>query len=267
MSLIKNFLKKAFANPCVDNLDIDSREAVDIHKRIIRSNPLLAKHYEFIYNYFKKIDDSLPELGLPALEIGSGGGFLKEILPHVITSDVVLSGGIDRIENASELTFDDKSLKAIYANGVLHHLSDPGACLEEIQRVLAPGGVFVCNEPSSNFFGYFMNKCFHNEPTDKYVRDWKIPQVTLGTRLTRANMAIAYIIFKRDRKKFTQRFPNLRISSIIYHDFLRYSLSGGLSYRPFIPRFLFTVVNFFEKALRPFMSVLGNNMIVTVQKI
>ncbi len=267
MSLVKNFLKKFFANPYAGNLDIDSKVAVDIHRQIIRSNPLLVKHYEFIYNYFKKIDDSLPQLGLPALEIGSGGGFLKEILPKVITSDVVLSEGIDRIENACQLTFDDKSLKAIYANGVLHHLKDPGDCLEEVQRVLAPGGVFVCNEPSSNFFGYFMNRYFHNEPTDKYIKDWQIPQKAEGGRLTGANMAIAYIIFKRDRIKFSEKFPNLRISSIIYHDFLRYSLSGGLSYRPFVPRFLFCVVNFFEMALRPLMSVLGNNMIVTIQKI
>lgn len=267
MSLIKSFLKKFFTNPCVNNLDIDSKGAVNIHRDIIRANPLLVKHYEFIYRYFKKIDDSLPQVGLPALEIGSGGGFLKEILPRVITSDVVLSEGIDRVENACQLTFDDKSLKAIYANGVLHHLKDPGACLEEAQRVLVPGGVFVCNEPSSSLFGYFMNKYFHNEPTDKYIKDWQIPQTANDARLTAANMAIAYIIFKRDRAKFSQKFPNLRISSIIYHDFLRYSLSGGLSYRPFVPRFLFGAVNFFEKILRPFMSVLGNNMIVTVEKI
>ena len=267
MSLIKNFFKKTFANPYIANLDIDSKEAVNIHKQIIKMNLLLIKHYEFIYKYFKNIDESLSEVSLPSLEIGSGGGFLKEYLPKVITSDVVKSIGIDRVEDACQLTFDDKSLKAIYANGVLHHLKDPGACLEEVQRALAPGGVFVCNEPSSNFFGYFMNRYFHDEPTDRYVKDWQMPETFKSGRLSGANMAIAYIIFKRDRIKFSKRFPNLIVSSIIYHDFLRYSLSGGLSYRPFVPRFLFGAVNFFEKALRPFMPVLGNNMIVTIRKI
>lgn len=264
MSRLKDLFKKN-AHPLASHLDIDSKEAVDVHKRIIKENPLLLRHYTFIYRYFKASDESLAGMGLLSLEIGSGGGFLKEFLPEVITSDVVLAEGIDRVENADSLDFPDNSLKAVYANGVLHHLKDPAKCLFEVQRVLAPGGLFVCNEPSSTPFGYFMNKRFHDEYTDKNAKDWGLKSDG-GGRLTGANMALPYIIFKRDAALFKETFKSLKIRSIVYHDFLRYTLSGGLSYKPFVPACLFGLVNAKEAILKPLMFILGNNMLVTIQK-
>ena len=264
---VREFFKKRFSHPLSQGLDIDSPEAVRVHSRIIRENRLLNDYYRFVYAYFKKTEETLSGLDLPSLEIGSGGGFLKEFLPAVITSDVVLSEGIDRVENAVALSFGDRSLKAIYANGVIHHLKDPGRCLAEVQRVLAPGGKFVCNEPSSTLFGYFMNKVFHHEYTDRRAPDWKREAAEGERRLTEANMAAPYIIFKRDAGLFKERFPNLRIASIVYHDFLRYTLSGGLSFRPFVPPALFGAVNAVEAISKPLMSVLGNEMLVTIQKI
>lgn len=266
MASLKACLKKAFSHPLTDKVDINSRNAVDIHRRIIRESPLLIAHYAFIYKYFKRIDVSLSNLKYPSLEIGSGGGFLKEVLPDVITSDVVKSEGIDRVEDACALSFGDNSLKAVYANGVLHHIKDPTKCLFEIERVLVPGGKFVCNEPSSGPFGYFMNRYFHDEHTDKRVKDWRMEETDAVGRLTGANMALPYIIFKRDAALFRERFKMLKIDSIAYHDFLRYTLSGGLSYRPFVPKILFGAVNFMEAVFKPVMFILGNNMLVTIQK-
>lgn len=266
MLSLKGYLKKSFSHPLTDKFDIDSYDAVGIHQRIIRENPLLIEHYIFIYKYFKRIEDSLFGLKYPSLEIGSGGGFLKEILSDVITSDVVKSEGIDRIEDACALSFGDNSLKAIYANGVLHHIKDPSKCFFEIERVLVTGGKFVCNEPSSSLFGYFMNRHFHNEHTDKSVKEWRIEEEDAAGRLTGANMALPYIIFKRDAALFRERFKRLKIDSIAYHDFLRYTLSGGLSYRSFVPKMLFGAVNFMEAIFKPVMFVLGNNMLVTVKK-
>ncbi len=185
----------------------------------------------------------------------------------VITSDIIESEGIDRIENATSLSFPDNSLKAIYANAVLHHIEDPGKCMEEVQRVLVTGGKFVCNEPSSNFLGYFMNRYFHDEYTNKFAKRWEVVVTKNQGRLTDANMALPYIMFKRDVNLFRERFKNLKIVSIIYHDFLRYTLSGGLTYRPFIPRSLYGAIDFIERFSAPLMPILGNNMLVTIQKV
>lgn len=264
---LKEFIKKKFSHPLSRGLDIDSARAVSVHRRIIKENKLLSDYYKFVYSYFKKIEVSLSYLDYPSLEIGSGAGFLKDFLPNVITSDIVSAEGVDRLEDAMSLSFSDCSLKAVYSNGVLHHIKDPKRFLSEVQRVLVPGGVFVCNEPSSTIFGYFMNKNFHHENTDRSVLDWQVDEKSQSQRLTKANMAMPYIIFKRDAELFRKSFPRLKISSIIEHDFLRYTLSGGLSYKPFIPEFCFCFVNYLEILMRPFMRILGNEMFVTVQKI
>lgn len=265
-SLASIFLKKICLPAQYAGIDINSKEAIVIHKRIIKGNLLLTRHYEFIYKYFREIENCLAGSTLPSLEIGSGGGFLKEFIPGVVTSDVVAGEGIDRVESATALSFSDNALKAVYANGVLHHINDVEACLKQIQRVLMPGGMFVCNEPSTNFFGYFMNKYFHNEPTDKFRRGWKLAAGDESKRLSDANMAMPYIIFKRDRLLFQRKFVNLKIRSVVYHDFLRYAFSGGLSYQPFVPRILYGLVNFIEFMVKPLMPVLGSNMIVVIEK-
>ncbi len=264
MNKLKEFFKEKFSNPLTIGLDIDSVSAIGVHSRIIRENALLSGYYHFIYHYFKEVEGSLQGLKYPSLEIGSGGGFLKEYIPDVITSDVVVSQGIDRAEDMMSLAFADDSLKAVYAIDVLHHVKDLEASLSEVQRVLVKGGYFVCNEPSSTLFGYFMNKYFHREYTNKHVKDWKIEG---RGRLSDANMALPYIIFKRDAALFHQRFKNLKIRSIIHHDFLRYTLSGGLSYRPFVPKALYGLVDFTEILAKPFMPFLGQMMIVTIEKI
>jgi SAM-dependent methyltransferase len=268
MNLILDYMKTHYANPLVKNLDLNSPEAISVHGRIIRENQLLLRYHMSIYRYFQKKDEELKSLGLPSLEIGSGGGFLKKFLPDVITSDVLPGDGIDRVENACCLNFPDHSLKAVYANAVLHHISDSVRCLSEIQRVLVPGGVFVCNESSSTALGYFMNRNFHHEPTDKNVFEWGFAAQEAGIgRLTGANMALPSIIFRRDARLFHQRFPTLKIESIRYHDFLRYSLSGGLSYRPLVPSCLFWAVDTVEFIFAPLMFLLGDAMLVTVKKL
>jgi len=263
---LKHYLQTHYAHPLVGQLDLDSREAVGIHRRIIEGNPLLKRHYLFIYGSFKKVEEGLRGLCQPSLEIGSGGGFLKEIIPTVITSDVVAGEGIDRVEDASKLSFADASLKAVYANAVLHHIPEPERCFAEIDRVLVPGGMFVCNEPSSTPFGYFMNRHFHHEHTDKTVKAWRLTEEDGTGRLKGANMAMPAIIFKRDRRIFERKFPRLKIKSIVYHDFLRYTLSGGLSFRPFVPQVLFGAVDALEVLARPLLFLLGHAMIVTIEK-
>jgi len=263
----RTLLSKFFANPDVENADLNSTASIALHREIIRKNPLLQAYYCYVYKYYAKIENSLSYLNGPSLEIGSGGGFLKEYIPVVITSDVVPSDGIDKVEDVTRLSFGNNSLKAVYANGVLHHVKDPVRCLTEIQRVLLPGGMFVCNEPSSTLFGYFQNRHFHHEYTNRFTKEWRIEKGGEGGRLTGANMALPFIIFKRDRKLFEGKFKKLKIKSIIYHDFLRYCLSGGLSYRPFVPARLCGVVNMLEAMAKPLMPAVGQLMIVTIQKI
>jgi 2-polyprenyl-3-methyl-5-hydroxy-6-metoxy-1,4-benzoquinol methylase len=45
-----------------------------------------------------------------------------------------------QVENVLDLSFDDETFDAAWANGVLHHTGDPKQAVAEVHRVLKPGG-------------------------------------------------------------------------------------------------------------------------------
>ena len=57
------------------------------------------------------------------------------------TSNVVF-----QVADVYELPFDDGSFDAVFANGLLLHLSDPGQALREMRRVLRPGGIVAIRD-------------------------------------------------------------------------------------------------------------------------
>ena len=50
--------------------------------------------------------------------------------------------GPSRAHDPWRLPFDDGAFDAVLSCGVLEHVEDPDASLEEIRRVLVPGGTF-----------------------------------------------------------------------------------------------------------------------------
>jgi SAM-dependent methyltransferase len=54
--------------------------------------------------------------------------------------------------NAVQLPFRSESFDLVTANMVFEHLSDPGACLLEVIRVLRPGGRLVFHTPNSRHY-------------------------------------------------------------------------------------------------------------------
>ena len=72
----------------------------------------------------------------------------------------------------------------------------------------------------------------HHEPFDPDASTWI---GTPGRPLSEANGALPWIVFERDRKKFTSDFPGLRLHSIRPIMPLRYLLSGGVSIRQLMP--------------------------------
>jgi SAM-dependent methyltransferase len=57
--------------------------------------------------------------------------------------------------NAEQLPFPDASFDHVYSFGVIHHTSDPSAVLEQVKRVLRPGGtltVMLYNRTSINYY-------------------------------------------------------------------------------------------------------------------
>ena len=76
-------------------------------------------------------------------------GNLRTLFPHreYVGCDMREGPGVDRIEDVSELTLDDESVPTIICVETLEHVFEVRRAVDEILRVLAPGGMVVITTP------------------------------------------------------------------------------------------------------------------------
>ena len=84
-----NFFQKIFFKKIDIEENIDSIHINKIFKNIIENNILLYQFYLDCYKIFKKNLSTKDNLQLKILEIGSGPGFIKKIIPKTITSEII----------------------------------------------------------------------------------------------------------------------------------------------------------------------------------
>jgi SAM-dependent methyltransferase len=210
-----------------------------VHRQIILKKPFLKRLYLDHYRCFIDQSKELDSLPGRLLELGSGGGFLKDVLPDVITSEVCAMPGIDCVIWADRLPFQDSELKGLFLLNVLHHIPKPASFFSEASRCLVRGGRIVLIEPYNSALGRLFYKRFHHEPFDETVTEWDLPK---SGRMTASNQAMPWMIFCRDRIIFEKQFPELRIVSIQPHTPLAYVLSGGMSFRGLVPSFSYPLI-------------------------
>jgi SAM-dependent methyltransferase len=244
----------------IDRYDLDDPRRTLEHREIILGKKFLKQLYIDWYQVFVKEAANFP--GGKMIELGSGGGFLKELMPEVITSDILQLSNCDMIFSALDMPFEDNSISCIFMIDVFHHIPDSAAFLKEADRVLVPGGKIVMQEPASTLWGRLIYKNFHHEPFNP-EGDWTIPA---EGPMSNANGALPWIVFDRDRKKFEALFPRLHIKSIRKHTPLRYLLSGGVSMKQLVPSWSFGALSFFEKLMGPFTGFFSMFQTIVVEK-
>ncbi|MCB9252081.1 MAG: class I SAM-dependent methyltransferase [Flavobacteriales bacterium] len=244
----------------IDEYDLDDPRRTIKHKEIILSKPFLKKLYQEWYSNMKKHLNGVPEGKI--LELGSGGGFLKDIIPDVITSDILPLPGNDMVFDALDMPFEDNSVSAFLMVDVFHHVPDSLKFLQEMRRTLKPGGKIVMNEPWNSAWGRFIYNNFHHE-TFNPKGDWKIPS---SGPMSDANGALPYIVFDRDRERFSKEFPELKITCFKKHTPLRYLLSGGVSMKSLVPSFSFGFLKGIESVLQPISGIFSMFVTIVIEK-
>ncbi len=249
--------------PSIDLADnLDTPERALWHGKIIQQKIFLRNLYIDFYRQFQTAIKGRPVDGC-FVELGSGGGFIKEIIPNVITSDILPIPTVDKHFSVLQMPFPCISVDAFLMINVFHHIPNPSLFLQEAQRCLKKGGKIVMIEPANTFFSRFIYQNFHHEPFDPQG-EWSFPS---QGPLSSANGALPWIIFYRDRKRFIQEFPNLKIIGLFPHTPFRYLLSGGLSYKQLVPAGSFQLFTIFEKLLSPLFTFCGMFLTIELEKI
>jgi SAM-dependent methyltransferase len=207
-------------------LDIDSPAAVTVHMAILRAKPCLKAVYR---RWYQTLLRCLPtDRSGPVLEIGTGGGFLKSVMPGLITSDIQSGPNTELVCDGCALPFKQDLLGAIVMLNTFHHLPDVPQFLAEAARCLKPGGVILMIEPWTTAWSQIVYRFLHHEPFDKKRKGW---QLTRGGPLSQSNSALPWIVFKRDLERFKADCPTLRLTGLDPHMPFSYLLCGGFTMR------------------------------------
>jgi SAM-dependent methyltransferase len=223
-----------------------------------------------VYNgFYTKIKSQLP--GGPSeskiLELGSGVGAIKDIIPSCMTSELFYAPGIDRVENAYDLNLDQEELDALILFDVFHHLQFIGEVFAEFKRVLRPGGRVLLFEPDMSLLGRFVYGLCHAEPLS--LNDsicWDAP-LDFNTKKVSyyAAQGNAWRLFikgelKEKWSKDWRLISNQRIVSFSYWG------SGGFSRRQFYPDSFLGFMNKMDTLLQSFPSFFSARLLVTLEK-
>lgn len=240
---------------------IDDPKITEEHAKIIRKKVFLRNLYTDFYTIIKLSLGSTEKKTI--VELGSGGGFIKEIIPNVITSDIMKIKTVDRTFSATKLPFKRDSIDALVMINVLHHIADTPLFFKQAQRCLKKNGKIIMIEPANTLWGRFIYKHFHYEPF--------IPEAAWKFRstgpLSGANDALPWIIFFRDRMIFEKTFPSLRIKKVEPHTPFRWIISGGTTFKQLLPSATYAGIKKFENYLKPWNTFLGMFYTITLEKV
>jgi len=243
------------------DIPLDSFERTLLHKEIILSKPFLKNLYQEWYTTFNNELITLPPGKI--VELGSGGGFLKELIPTVISSDILPLPSNDMTFSALDMPFDNDSISGLFMVDTFHHLPDIYQFLSEADRVLIKNGKIIMIEPANSLWGRFIYKHFHHEPFNPKGK-WQSPN---SGPMSGANGSLPWIVFVRDKQYFSKLFPELLVNSIEYHTPFRYLLSGGVSFKQIVPNKSFAFFSKFDHWLTNLSSNISMFMTIKLSKI
>jgi SAM-dependent methyltransferase len=242
-------------------LDLDDPRTTERRRLIIQGNGFLRRIYE---EWYTAIATRIPSGPGAVLELGSGAGFLGDVVSNLITSEVVYSPYVRVILDGQQLPFADGSLRGIAMTDVFHHLPTPRRFLREAGRCVQSGGVICMFEPWVSRWSRFIYSRLHHEPFRPDIAEWGFPA---QGPLSGANGAQPWIVFERDRMQFEQEFPEWKIQEIDRRMPFRYLVSGGVSLRPLAPPWSFGFCSKAEDLLKPWMEAWAMFALIVLRRV
>ena len=236
------FWSEILRHPLTRGMSLDDPKTTELRRRIIKEKGFLRRIYE---EWYRLLIGHIPHGGGAILEIGSGGGFLKEYYRDALTSEVFFTPHVDVVFNAMTMPFRAASVRAILMVDVLHHIPEPALFFGEAARCMAKGGRCLLIEPWNTSWARWVYQHLHHEPFNP-DGGWSIPS---AGPLSGANGALPWILFERDCSLFRRRFPEWRISLVTPMMPFVYLLSGGVSLRSLMPEWSYQLIRRVEESI------------------
>jgi ubiquinone/menaquinone biosynthesis C-methylase UbiE len=133
----------------------------DLHEEFYKSaNPLVAYLHNRRIGIVRELIQAYKVRSI--LEVGSGDGYILKAIEDLNVSLTGIEISETRIEraralvpsaeiiqgDAREMPFESKSFDLVVCSEVLEHVPDPELAIEEIRRVLRPGGFAIITVPN-----------------------------------------------------------------------------------------------------------------------
>jgi SAM-dependent methyltransferase len=226
--------------------DLEYARARYLDKEPLNLYFLLRSRFQWMNKFIEK--------NSVGVELGSGIGASKDfiIAENFKTSDFTNSEWIDLPNiNALATPFKDASQDFIIASNMIHHCAYPIIFLEEIYRILKPGGVLLIQEVETSFMMRLILKLMQHEGFDENINVFdRTVACNDPLDLWSANCSIPKLLFKK--ADFEHNLSNWRVLLDRKCEFFTFLNSGGVyaktRYIP-ITFSLFTCLNKFDSVL------------------
>ena len=230
-----------------------------------KQKPILQKiykdFYEIIAGYLSNKKEGL------IVELGSGIGNIKSVIPYAICTDLFPNPWIDQVENAYSLSFQDNSVSDIILFDVFHHIEFPGDVLNELYRVVNSKGRVIIFEPAVSLFGLLVYGVFHHEPISLFSKiKWqKENNISIESLPYYSAQGNSSRIFKN--KKYKKLFSNQwEIIKLNQLSAFTYAASGGYSKKQLYPDKMYPFLKKTEKILDLFPFLFATRNLIVLEK-
>jgi SAM-dependent methyltransferase len=201
------------------------------------------------------------------LELGSGMGSIKEVIPDCVTTDLFPNPWLDRQENAYQLTATDGSVSNLILFDVWHHLRYPATALAEFRRVLAPGGRVIIFDPAISWTGRIVYGLFHHEPVGMALPiTWDAPLgFSPGDADYFAAQGSATRVFWR--REAPERLRGWDLVSVEPMPSFAYFATGGFSGPQLGGSAVFKLWRLLDRAAAPLPGVFAARLLVVLRRL
>jgi SAM-dependent methyltransferase len=228
-----------------------------------KRKPSLRKSYRLFHQL---IADNLSALSTgTVVELGSGIGNIKEVIPNCVRTDLFENPWLDRVENAYALSFDNASVSDLILFDVFHHLRYPGTAFQEFYRVLMPQGRVLIFEPRISLLGAVVFGCFMTSLLHYLIvfNGWPRPPGRLATLTTMRHRETTRIFVKR---KFSEKFASWRITNKVQLSAISYVTTGGYSKPSLYPDLAYPLMRIADRIADYFPSLFATRLLVVMEK-